>query len=93
MPAGTLWPLAIFAGRREESPHRAGHSDPGVGLRVVAVRSPEIVEVRRRGAHRVARSTGVSKDLVLADELHLLWQRQLWANLSAPLSLDTEVSA
>jgi hypothetical protein len=35
----------------------------------------------------------VSKDLVLADELHLLWQRQLWANLSAPLSLDTEVSA
>jgi hypothetical protein len=45
------------------------------------------------GVHRVARSTGVSKDLVLANVLHLLWRRQLSANLSAPLSLDTEVSA
>lgn len=45
------------------------------------------------GAHRVARSTGLSKDLVLANVLHLLWRRQLSANLSAVLTLDTEVSA
>ena len=45
------------------------------------------------GAHRVARSTGVSKDMALANVLHLLWRRQLSANLSTPLSLDSEVSA
>jgi hypothetical protein len=45
------------------------------------------------GVHRVARSTGASKDLVLANVLHLLWRRQLTANLNAPLSLETEVSA
>jgi hypothetical protein len=45
------------------------------------------------GAHRVARSTGVSKDMALANVLHLLWRRQLSANLRNPLSLDSEVSA
>ena len=45
------------------------------------------------GAHRVARSTGVSKDMALANVLHLLWRRQLSANLRTPLSLDSEVSA
>lgn len=45
------------------------------------------------GVHRVSRSTGATKDLVLANMLHLLWRRQLSANLSIPLSLDTEVSA
>jgi len=45
------------------------------------------------GAHRVARSTGVSKDMALANALHLLWRPQLSANLGSPLSLDTEVSA
>jgi hypothetical protein len=45
------------------------------------------------GAHRVAMSTGVSKDMALANVLHLLWRRQLSANLRSPLSLDTEVSA
>jgi len=45
------------------------------------------------GAHRVARSTGVPKDMALANVLHLLWRRQLSANLCSPLSLDTEVSA
>jgi hypothetical protein len=46
-----------------------------------------------QGVHRVARSTRVSKDLVLANVLHRLWWRQLSANLNAPLSLETEVSA
>lgn len=45
------------------------------------------------GAHRVARTTGVPKDMALANVLHLLWWRQLSANLCSPLSLDTEVSA
>jgi hypothetical protein len=45
------------------------------------------------GAHRVAGSTGVPKDMALANVLHLLWRRQLSANLRSPLSLDTEVSA
>lgn len=45
------------------------------------------------GVYRVSRSTGTSKDAVLANVLHLLWRRQLSANLSAPLSLDAEVSA
>ncbi|MGH3633299.1 MAG: TnsA-like heteromeric transposase endonuclease subunit [Mycobacterium sp.] len=45
------------------------------------------------GVYRLSRSTGASKDVVLANVLHLLWRRQLSANLSAPLSLDAEVSA
>ena len=45
------------------------------------------------GVYRVSRSTGASKDMVLANVLHLLWRRQLSANLNAPLSLDAEVSA
>jgi hypothetical protein len=45
------------------------------------------------GVYRVSRSTGASKEMVLANMLHLLWRRQLSANLSAPLSLDAEVSA
>ncbi len=47
----------------------------------------------RVGVYRVSRSTGVSKDMVLANVLHLLWRRHLSANLSLPLSLDAEVSA
>jgi hypothetical protein len=45
------------------------------------------------GAHRVARSTGVPKDMALANVLHLLWRRQLSANLRSPLSLETQVSS
>jgi TnsA endonuclease-like protein len=45
------------------------------------------------GVYRVSRSTGVSKDTALANVLHLLWRRQLSADLTAPLSLDAEVSA
>jgi hypothetical protein len=45
------------------------------------------------GVYRVSRSTGASKDTVLANVLHLLWRRELSANLSAPLSLDAVVSA
>ncbi|WP_282100983.1 hypothetical protein [Mycobacterium sp. SM1] len=41
----------------------------------------------------MSRSTGASKDMVLANVLHLLWRRQLSADLRVPLSLDTEVSA
>jgi hypothetical protein len=33
------------------------------------------------------------KDMALANVLHLLWRRQLSANLGSPLSLDSEVSA
>jgi hypothetical protein len=45
------------------------------------------------GVYRVSRSIGASKDIVLANVLHLLWRRQLSADLSAPLSFDAEVSA
>ena len=44
------------------------------------------------GVRRVGRSTGASKDVVMANVLHLLWRRQLSANLRASLSLDAEVS-
>lgn len=47
----------------------------------------------RLGVHRIARSTGNSKDIVLANVLHLLWQRRLSADLRVPLTLDAEVSA
>lgn len=44
------------------------------------------------GVYRASSSTGVPKDTVLANVLHLLWYRQLSTNLEAPLSMDSEVS-
>jgi hypothetical protein len=45
------------------------------------------------GVNRVSRSTDASSDMALANVLNLLWRRRLSANLTLPLSLDTEVSA
>jgi hypothetical protein len=44
------------------------------------------------GVHRVSRCAGVPKDGVMATVLHLLWRRQLSANLDVPLWLNAEVS-
>ena len=46
----------------------------------------------RLGVHRIARSTGNSKDIVLANVLHLLWRRRLSADLRVPLTLDAKVA-
>ncbi len=46
----------------------------------------------RLGLYRAISSTGVPKDTVLANVLHLLWYRHLSTNLEEPLSMDSEVS-
>ena len=45
------------------------------------------------GLRRICKSTGLPKEMIMANTLNLLWRRRLSADLTQPLSMDSEVRA